>query len=103
MAGPRGDPLRSLRAWSGCMMTSRQNLRCGACARLLAKAAGDYDLQMKCPRCGDMNHMKAQSLSTDRRERHHEEGSTHEERTDPRRCPDRPADPAGQQLRRPHH
>ncbi|EKT4078604.1 Com family DNA-binding transcriptional regulator [Stenotrophomonas maltophilia] len=85
------------------MMTTRQNLRCGACARLLAKVVGDHDLQIKCPRCGEMNHMKAQSLPMDRRERHHEESSTHEQRTDPRRCADRPADLPGQQLRRPHH
>ncbi|HDX0800970.1 Com family DNA-binding transcriptional regulator [Stenotrophomonas maltophilia] len=84
-------------------MDARVNLRCGDCARLLAKAAGPHDLQMKCPRCGCLNHMKATSLSMDRRERHHEEGSTNEERTDPRRCADRPADPAGGELRRPHH
>ncbi|WP_421576579.1 Com family DNA-binding transcriptional regulator [Stenotrophomonas maltophilia] len=85
------------------MTAARHNLRCGACARLLAKAAGNYDLQMKCSRCGDMNHLKAESLPMDRRERHHEESSTHEQRTDPRRCADRPADPACRQLRRTDH
>ncbi|HGM5039169.1 TPA: Com family DNA-binding transcriptional regulator [Stenotrophomonas maltophilia] len=79
-----------------------ENLRCGGCAKLLGKADGYRQIQIKCPRCGVLNHMKAQSLSSDRLERH-EEGSTLEERTDPRRCPDRPADPAGRELRRPHH
>ncbi|WP_456362834.1 Com family DNA-binding transcriptional regulator [Xanthomonas sp. 60] len=85
------------------MSGERINLRCGECARLLCRASGVYDLQIKCTRCGVLNHLKAQSLSTDRRERHHEEGSTHEERTDPRRCTDRPVHAAGRQLRRAHH
>ncbi|MCC7632593.1 Com family DNA-binding transcriptional regulator [Stenotrophomonas rhizophila] len=80
-----------------------KNLRCGDCAKLLGKAGGTYEIQIKCPRCGVLNHMKAESLSTDRRERHPEEGSTDEERTDPRRCADRAADPAGRELRRPDH
>ncbi|MHC9012568.1 Com family DNA-binding transcriptional regulator [Stenotrophomonas rhizophila] len=79
-----------------------KNLRCGDCAKLLAKADGVYEIQIKCPRCGVLNHMKAESLPSDRRERP-QEGSTHEERIDPRRCADRPANPAGRQLRRPHH
>lgn len=53
-------------------------VRCGDCARLLAKAAHFAELQIKCPRCGTLNHLKAQSLPTDRRERF-EEGSIHEE------------------------
>ncbi|MGN0863990.1 MAG: Com family DNA-binding transcriptional regulator [Stenotrophomonas koreensis] len=85
------------------MSTDRINLRCGDCSRLLCRATGSYDLQIKCTRCGVLNHLKAQSLPMDRHERHHEEGSTHEERTDPRRRADRPADPGGQQLRRAHH
>lgn len=36
-------------------------IRCGECARLLAKAAQFVDLQIKCPRCGTLNHMKAQT------------------------------------------
>ncbi|WP_448132811.1 Com family DNA-binding transcriptional regulator [Stenotrophomonas rhizophila] len=79
-----------------------KNLRCGDCARLLARAAGSYDLQIKCTRCGVLNHMKAESLSTDRPERL-DKGSSHEQATDPRRRPDHSADPAGRQLRRPHH
>lgn len=50
-------------------MEARQNLRCGACAKLLAKAGGIYEIQIKCPRCGVLNHMKAESLPSDRRER----------------------------------
>lgn len=44
-----------------------KNLRCGDCAKLLAKADGGYDIQIKCPRCGVLNHMKAESLPSDRR------------------------------------
>nr|WP_235567269.1 Com family DNA-binding transcriptional regulator [Lysobacter sp. Root604] len=53
-------------------------IRCGECARLLAKAASYAELQIKCPRCGTLNHMKAASLPTDRQERF-EEGSIDEE------------------------
>ncbi|MFC3549469.1 Com family DNA-binding transcriptional regulator [Lysobacter cavernae] len=49
-------------------------LRCGECARLLAKAAQFVEIQIKCPRCGTLNHLKAPSLPSDRRERC-EEGS----------------------------
>ncbi|WP_242003045.1 Com family DNA-binding transcriptional regulator [Vulcaniibacterium tengchongense] len=49
-------------------------VRCGECARLLAKAAQFAELQIKCPRCGTLNHLKAASLPTDRRERY-DEGS----------------------------
>jgi len=52
-------------------------IRCGECARLLAKAAHYAELQIKCPRCGTLNHLKAPSLPTDRRERF-EEGSIDE-------------------------
>ena len=67
------------------------NVRCGQCARLLAKATDYYDLQIKCPRCGTFNHLKAASLSTDRPERF-EEGSNHEKPAVAGRCPDHPAD-----------
>lgn len=36
--------------------------RCGQCKRLLARV-GDYtELQIKCSRCGTLNHVKAASL-----------------------------------------
>jgi phage FluMu protein Com len=76
------------------MTAVRRNLRCGACARLFSRAAGNHDLHMNYPGCGDMNQLETQSLPMDRLERHHEEGSTHERRTDPRRRPAHPADPA---------
>nr|WP_269792649.1 Com family DNA-binding transcriptional regulator [Stenotrophomonas sp. Iso1] len=72
-------------------------MRCGACARLLAKGTGLYELQIKCTRCGVLNHMKAESLPMDRRERH-QEGSNNEERTDPRRRSERPSHTAVRQL-----
>ncbi|MBD9377023.1 Com family DNA-binding transcriptional regulator [Pseudoxanthomonas sp. PXM05] len=67
------------------------NLRCGDCARLLAKAGAFDELQIKCPRCGVVNHLKAQSLPTDRQERL-TEGSSHEKPAAPGRRPEVPAD-----------
>ena len=68
-----------------------RNLRCGECARLLAKAREFDELQIKCPRCGTLNHLKAQSLPTDRQERL-TEGSNHAKPAAPGRRPDIPAD-----------
>ena len=67
------------------------NLRCGECARLLARAKAYEEIQIKCPRCGTLNHLRAQSLPTDRRERY-EEGSTHEKPVVEGRRPDLVAD-----------
>jgi len=67
------------------------NIRCGECARLLARGRGWDEIQIKCPRCGTLNHMKAQSLPTDRRERF-EEGSTHGKPAVAGRCPGPTAD-----------
>lgn len=58
------------------MPPAMQNLRCGECAKLLARALGYAELQIKCPRCGTLNHMKAESLPSVRPERL-EEGSCH--------------------------
>ncbi|PTN55046.1 Com family DNA-binding transcriptional regulator [Stenotrophomonas panacihumi] len=33
-----------------------KNLRCGECARLRCKAGAFDQLQIKCPRCGTLNH-----------------------------------------------
>lgn len=68
------------------------NLRCGECARLLARTKGYDEIQIKCPRCGTLNHLKAQSLPTDRRERL-TEGSTDEKPAVEGRRPDLVADP----------
>ncbi|MBI6850959.1 Com family DNA-binding transcriptional regulator, partial [Pseudomonas syringae] len=39
-----------------------KDYRCGQCKKLLARM-GDYtELQIKCPRCGTLNHVKAASL-----------------------------------------
>ncbi|PVZ53114.1 Com family DNA-binding transcriptional regulator [Pseudomonas sp. B1(2018)] len=39
-----------------------RDCRCGHCQKLLART-GDYtELQIKCSRCGTLNHVKAQSL-----------------------------------------
>ncbi|TBV12743.1 Com family DNA-binding transcriptional regulator [Stutzerimonas kirkiae] len=35
------------------------DIRCGGCGRLLCRAAGSYSLQIKCPRCRTLNHLKA--------------------------------------------
>ncbi|MBP5958123.1 Com family DNA-binding transcriptional regulator [Pseudomonas anatoliensis] len=39
-----------------------QDIRCGQCHRKLATARGVTELQIKCPRCGTLNHLKAPSL-----------------------------------------
>ncbi|WP_313327404.1 Com family DNA-binding transcriptional regulator [Pseudomonas qingdaonensis] len=36
--------------------------RCGRCKRLLARMGEFTELQIKCSRCGTLNHMKATSL-----------------------------------------
>jgi len=50
-----------------------KDVRCGKCSRKLAMA-NFIELQIKCPRCGTLNHLKAESLpvaptsATDRRQ-----------------------------------
>ncbi|NIF28357.1 Com family DNA-binding transcriptional regulator [Pantoea sp. Tr-811] len=39
-----------------------RDIRCGKCNRLLARAAGVTQLQIKCSRCGTLNHVKTLSL-----------------------------------------
>ncbi|MBT2294569.1 zinc finger domain-containing protein [Pseudomonas fluorescens] len=39
-----------------------QEVRCGQCRRLLAKMLPPSEVQIKCPRCGAINHQKAVSL-----------------------------------------
>ena len=36
--------------------------RCGNCKRLLARMGDFTEFQIKCSRCGTLNHVKAQSL-----------------------------------------
>ncbi|MBK5541524.1 Com family DNA-binding transcriptional regulator [Pseudomonas sp. TH05] len=36
--------------------------RCGKCRRLLARVGEFTELQIKCSRCGTLNHVKASSL-----------------------------------------
>lgn len=36
--------------------------RCGTCGKLLAKTGNYTALQIKCPRCGTLNHLKTESL-----------------------------------------
>lgn len=46
-------------------METSQDIRCGECNRKLG--AGQYiQLNIKCPRCGTMNHLKAASLPVER-------------------------------------
>ncbi|MGF6206759.1 Com family DNA-binding transcriptional regulator [Pseudomonas frederiksbergensis] len=40
------------------------DFRCGKCNRLLAKVQVLYQIQIKCPRCGTLNHVKTESIST---------------------------------------
>ncbi|WP_438279691.1 Com family DNA-binding transcriptional regulator [Pseudomonas alabamensis] len=43
-------------------MQMLKDVRCGNCNRLLARAAGVTQLQIKCSRCGTLNHVKTSSL-----------------------------------------
>ncbi|MEA9576924.1 Com family DNA-binding transcriptional regulator [Xanthomonas campestris] len=79
-----------------------KNLRCGECARLLCKAGAFDEIQIKCPRCGTLNHLKAESLTSDRRERI-QEGSHHEKPAAPGRRPDHPAHVRSEFIRRADH
>ncbi|MCV4272280.1 Com family DNA-binding transcriptional regulator [Pseudomonas capsici] len=45
-------------------MQMMQEIRCGHCSRKLAAARGFIELQIKCPRCRTLNHLKAESLLT---------------------------------------
>ncbi|QRY82307.1 Com family DNA-binding transcriptional regulator [Pseudomonas sp. PDNC002] len=40
-----------------------QDLRCGECNKLLARIDGVFELQIKCSRCGAVNHLRATSLN----------------------------------------
>ncbi|WP_080266814.1 Com family DNA-binding transcriptional regulator [Pseudomonas syringae] len=39
-----------------------KDFRCGQCKRLLARVGEKTELQIKCSRCGTLNHVKAPSL-----------------------------------------
>ncbi|WNC08423.1 Com family DNA-binding transcriptional regulator [Pseudomonas coleopterorum] len=39
-----------------------KDCRCGKCKRLLARMGEFTELQIKCTRCGTLNHVKATSL-----------------------------------------
>ncbi|MEE4093413.1 Com family DNA-binding transcriptional regulator [Pseudomonas viridiflava] len=39
-----------------------KDFRCGQCKRLLARVGEKTELQIKCSRCGTLNHAKAPSL-----------------------------------------
>ncbi|MFJ2526222.1 MAG: Com family DNA-binding transcriptional regulator [Pseudomonas capeferrum] len=43
-------------------MQMLRDIRCGKCNRLLARAGGVTQLQIKCSRCGALNHVKTSSL-----------------------------------------
>ncbi|MFK7699958.1 Com family DNA-binding transcriptional regulator [Pseudomonas caspiana] len=38
-----------------------KDCRCGKCKRLLARLGGYTELQIKCSRCGTLNHVRAES------------------------------------------
>lgn len=39
-----------------------QDIRCGKCSKLLGRIGFFSEIQIKCARCGTLNHMKAESL-----------------------------------------
>ena len=66
---PASQPRPSLLARAGRSLAEKpkalqmlKDIRCGNCNRLLARAAGLTQLQIKCSRCGTLNHVKATSL-----------------------------------------
>ncbi|RQB66271.1 Com family DNA-binding transcriptional regulator [Pseudomonas aeruginosa] len=54
-----------------------KEIRCGKCNKLMARAGNYTEIQIKCPRCGSLNHMKTESLfpgprsPNDSQETHH--------------------------------
>lgn len=46
----------------------KQDIRCGACGRKLGEGAYQV-LSIKCPRCGTINHLRAESPPTHAAER----------------------------------
>ncbi|WP_312115274.1 Com family DNA-binding transcriptional regulator [Stutzerimonas nitrititolerans] len=45
-------------------MQKMRDCRCGKCNRLLARVGEYSSIQIKCSRCGTLNHMKTESLVT---------------------------------------
>nr|WP_312231686.1 Com family DNA-binding transcriptional regulator [Pseudomonas sp.] len=43
-------------------MQMLKECRCGSCKRLLARVGVFTKLEIKCPRCGTLNHLKTESL-----------------------------------------
>lgn len=46
-----------------------KDFRCGHCKRLLARVGENTELQIKCSRCGALNHVKAVEPRVSARER----------------------------------
>ncbi|MDD1958977.1 Com family DNA-binding transcriptional regulator [Pseudomonas sp. 39004] len=42
-------------------MQMLRDIRCGKCNRLLARAGGIYQLQIKCARCGALNQVRIEA------------------------------------------
>ncbi|WP_303877274.1 MULTISPECIES: Com family DNA-binding transcriptional regulator [Desulfovibrio] len=51
MADRLGQPLETLK------MKDKKEIRCGHCNKLLGKGTA-HDLEIKCPRCGTLNHLR---------------------------------------------
>lgn len=51
MADRLGQPLETLK------MKDKKEIRCGHCNKLLGKGTA-RDLEIKCPRCGTLNHVR---------------------------------------------
>ncbi|MGX4728718.1 Com family DNA-binding transcriptional regulator [Pseudomonas corrugata] len=47
-----------------------KDFRCGRCKRLLARMGENTELQIKCARCGTLNHVKAVEPRVNAFERH---------------------------------
>ncbi|MBU1002805.1 MAG: Com family DNA-binding transcriptional regulator [Proteobacteria bacterium] len=53
-------------------MTKEIEIRCAHCNRLLAKGRA-ISLAIKCPRCGTINHLRAESTSRESQQEDHSE------------------------------
>lgn len=50
-----------------------KEIRCGRCRRLLARAKHFNELEVKCPRCNTLNHVRAESPVLERPRASHQE------------------------------
>ncbi|WP_411576876.1 Com family DNA-binding transcriptional regulator [Terasakiella sp. A23] len=55
-----------------------ENFRCGKCQKLLGKVGETAEVQIKCSRCGTLNHKKALEPHTLNAQEHPQQSVTHD-------------------------